>query len=148
MAWYPMSRSLWQKGLRVPDTCIIPGCRGLSLPHATLFALPHIFLMTKCLCEKIEVDFSVNPSYSVGGLCGSGTRWFRRLTKHDCLTSALLAACNAFHTGKECWVREWASVDSDSNACWAGLGGEEGCAMPATITHHSTVLNLENAPWT
>lgn len=106
------------------------------------------FLMTKCLCETIEVDFSPNPGYSVGSLCGSGNQQFRRLTKHDCFTSAPLAACNAIHTGKERWAREWGGVDSYSDAFWAGLGGEEGRAMPATITHHSTTLNLENAPWT
>lgn len=118
--------------------------RPLLAPYRPVCSVSY-FLMTKCLCETIGVDFSPNPGYSVGSLCGSGSQWFRRLTKHDCFTSAPLAACNAFHTGKERWAREWGSMDSYSNVCWAGLGGDEGRATPATITHHSTALNLEKA---
>lgn len=121
--------------------------RPLLAPHRPVCSASY-FLMTKCLCETIEVDFSPNPGYSVGSLCCSGSQRFRRLTKHDCFTSAPLAACNAFHTGKERWAREWGGMDSYSNACWAGQGGEEGRATPATITHHSSALNLENATGT
>lgn len=147
MAWHLISHSVWQNELNVPDTCIIPGCKGLSSSHSPCLHCSY-FLMTKCLFETIEVDFCPNPGYSVGSLCCSGSQRFRQLTKHDCFTSAPLAACNAFHTGKERWAREWDGMDSYSNACWAGLGGEEGHATPATITHHLAALNLETAKWT
>lgn len=32
------------------------------------------YLMTKCLCETIEVDFCHNPGYSVWSLCSSGSQ--------------------------------------------------------------------------
>lgn len=135
IGWHFISCLVWQNELSVPDTRN-PVCSALY------------FLMTKCLCETIEVDFSPNPGYSVGSLCDSGSQRFRQLTKHNCFTSAPLAACNAFHTRKERWAREWGGVDNYSNACWAVLDRAEGRATLATITHHSTALNLENASWT
>ncbi len=71
--------------------------------------------MTKCLCETIGVDFSLNPGYSVGSLRGSGTQQFRQLTKQVQFTSASVAACNAFHPqekdqrGREHTAGEWMS---------------------------------------
>lgn len=47
--------------------------RPLLSPHRPVCSASY-FLMTKCLCETIEVDFCPNPGYSVWSLCSSGSQ--------------------------------------------------------------------------
>lgn len=107
----------------------------LSQPHPVFSA--SYFLMTKCLCETIGVDFSLNPGYSVGSLRGSGTQHFRRLTKQVHFTSASVTACNAFHPqekgqrGREHAAGEWMS----QVGCLLKPRWEQLCVTPRSAFH-------------